>query len=430
MARVNAYLYLLRRGRPQNPKYTTDYDLLPKDHPKSTRGNATASGFDLNKKIDGGVAMDTINKDKIVEHSPYKEEEVAAMAWSCDGMEHAECEQQEDGSWMCDGMEHSNCEKVEDMKYPKDEEDMSGHDDEEDMSKHDDEEKMSVNEEEENMDAHEDEEDMSGHDDEEDMDMHEDEEDMDAHEDEEDMDAHEDEEKMSGHDDEEEEENMKFMRNPLSEIEKNVAKQFREAMGDNMYIVQWSMFDDMIAFYNMNDGEYYRVDFVMNEETEELTFGEPELVKARYLTESEIDQLFPEQPRDRGGQLENATNTSAENTAEQKGVLLSESEAEQFKKDMAELQAFRKEDKLKLIATFEELVDKEVIASVSEQVNELTKDELETKLSVEAMKKIKAEKELDKAQTINPVKFYAGVQKNHANENPVVSLIDQWKDKK
>ena len=338
--------------------------------------------------------MDTINNDKIVEHSPYNEEEVIAMAWSCDGMEHENCEQQEDGSWMCDGMEHSNCEKVEDMKYPKDEEDMSGHE-----------------EDEENMSGHEDEENMSGHE-----------------EDEENMSGHEDEEDMSGHEDEEEE-NMKFMRSPLNEIEKNVAKQFREAMGDNMYIVQWSMFDDMIVFYNMNDGEYYRVDFVMNDETEELSFGEPELVKARYLTEGEIDQLFPER-EDRGGQLENATDASAENTAEQKGVLLSESEAEQFKKDMAELQAFRKEDKLKLIATFEELVDKEVIANVSEQVNELTKDELETKLSVEAMKKIKAEKELDKAQTINPVKFYAGAQKNHANENPVVSLIDQWKDKK
>jgi hypothetical protein len=33
-ARVNAFLYLLKNGRPDNKKYTTDYDLLPKDHPK------------------------------------------------------------------------------------------------------------------------------------------------------------------------------------------------------------------------------------------------------------------------------------------------------------------------------------------------------------------------------------------------------------
>jgi hypothetical protein len=36
-ARVNAFLYLLKNGRPQNAKYTTDYDLLPKKHPKSNK---------------------------------------------------------------------------------------------------------------------------------------------------------------------------------------------------------------------------------------------------------------------------------------------------------------------------------------------------------------------------------------------------------
>lgn len=36
-ARVNAYMYLVKNGRPQNPKYTTDYDLLPKKHPKSKK---------------------------------------------------------------------------------------------------------------------------------------------------------------------------------------------------------------------------------------------------------------------------------------------------------------------------------------------------------------------------------------------------------
>ena len=35
-ARVNAFLYLVKNGRPQNKKYITDYDLLPKKHPKRT----------------------------------------------------------------------------------------------------------------------------------------------------------------------------------------------------------------------------------------------------------------------------------------------------------------------------------------------------------------------------------------------------------
>jgi hypothetical protein len=34
-ARVNAFLFLLKNGRPENPKYTTDNDLLPEKHPKA-----------------------------------------------------------------------------------------------------------------------------------------------------------------------------------------------------------------------------------------------------------------------------------------------------------------------------------------------------------------------------------------------------------
>jgi HK97 family phage prohead protease len=37
MARVNAFLYLLRNSRPENPAYVSDNDLLPKGHPRSTR---------------------------------------------------------------------------------------------------------------------------------------------------------------------------------------------------------------------------------------------------------------------------------------------------------------------------------------------------------------------------------------------------------
>ena len=36
-ARVNAFMYLVRNGRPENAKYTTDYDLLPSKHPKSSK---------------------------------------------------------------------------------------------------------------------------------------------------------------------------------------------------------------------------------------------------------------------------------------------------------------------------------------------------------------------------------------------------------
>ena len=37
MARVNAFLKLVRSGKPSNPKYTTDNDLLPKGHPRKSK---------------------------------------------------------------------------------------------------------------------------------------------------------------------------------------------------------------------------------------------------------------------------------------------------------------------------------------------------------------------------------------------------------
>jgi len=36
-ARVNAFLYIIKNGRPENPKYVNDNDLLPKKHPKSEK---------------------------------------------------------------------------------------------------------------------------------------------------------------------------------------------------------------------------------------------------------------------------------------------------------------------------------------------------------------------------------------------------------
>ena len=42
MARVNAFLHLLKSGSPKNSKYITDNDLLPASHPKSSKGEASA----------------------------------------------------------------------------------------------------------------------------------------------------------------------------------------------------------------------------------------------------------------------------------------------------------------------------------------------------------------------------------------------------
>jgi hypothetical protein len=47
MARVNAYLKLLRTGKPTNVSYKADNDLLPSSHPMSSKNNSiVASGVD------------------------------------------------------------------------------------------------------------------------------------------------------------------------------------------------------------------------------------------------------------------------------------------------------------------------------------------------------------------------------------------------
>ncbi len=45
IARVNAFLYLLRTGRPSNPNYKQDNDLLPKGHPRAKRTASTEETF-------------------------------------------------------------------------------------------------------------------------------------------------------------------------------------------------------------------------------------------------------------------------------------------------------------------------------------------------------------------------------------------------
>jgi hypothetical protein len=74
MARVNAFLHLLRTGRPKNAKYTTDNDLLPAAHAKSTKKNAaslTAAAF---------LVQDNVNSANMVEILSFEEYESAEHA--------------------------------------------------------------------------------------------------------------------------------------------------------------------------------------------------------------------------------------------------------------------------------------------------------------------------------------------------------------
>jgi hypothetical protein len=68
--------------------------------------------------------------------------------------------------------------------------------------------------------------------------------------------------------------------------------------GQNIFVVQWSSVDDMIVFMDMADGMYYRAKFYMTGD-DKIDMGDKMWVKPRFLTEEEIDMVFPETPEER-----------------------------------------------------------------------------------------------------------------------------------
>lgn len=70
LARVNAFLYLLRNKRPENSKYVNDNDLLPKEHPKYSKEE-----FDYNVSALAPYAVttgDTEIEEAFINKKPYE----------------------------------------------------------------------------------------------------------------------------------------------------------------------------------------------------------------------------------------------------------------------------------------------------------------------------------------------------------------------
>ena len=76
MARVNAFLTLLRTGKPSNSGYTQDNDLLPKGHPRKSKGEMSEKQKQaLDKNKDGKVTkedFELMRKNKKSDAAEYK----------------------------------------------------------------------------------------------------------------------------------------------------------------------------------------------------------------------------------------------------------------------------------------------------------------------------------------------------------------------
>jgi hypothetical protein len=89
-----------------------------------------------------------------------------------------------------------------------------------------------------------------------------------------------------------------FMRVTEDEMAKGIMEAAYAKFGQNIFVVQWSSVDDMIVFMDMADGYYYRVKFYMTGD-DTIEMGDKMWVKPRFLTEEEIDMVFPETPEER-----------------------------------------------------------------------------------------------------------------------------------
>ncbi len=86
MARVNAFLHLLRTGSPKNSNYTTDNDLLPPAHRKSTKSSASitaGAAFDYDSYVDSQLDVSVLSREEYAsnEHAIYSMAEYSGFGY-------------------------------------------------------------------------------------------------------------------------------------------------------------------------------------------------------------------------------------------------------------------------------------------------------------------------------------------------------------
>lgn len=213
---------------------------------------------------------------------------------------------------------------------------------------------------------------------------------------------------------------IKFMRETEEEIQRNLMEAFYETFGENVYPIQWSIAEKKIVFVNFEEHKYYRSEF---NETEEgvIQFGELTEVRMRFLSDLEIEKLWPkdfvehetgesEQQEDKGTEKKeelssNQTNGEEAVNEEEQNSMKVIKEKEEFSSaalnssERAELEAFRRERKIGLVISFEDDLKKDFLEALKVKVDEFTYEELDTVLSKEFTRISKKENKIKKPNT-------------------------------
>lgn len=80
MARVNAFLFLLRNGKPSNAKYVTDNDLLPEDHPRSSKKKVKKTEATFDDVLNSFLDVMTQHEVPVIKEDTFKPPQAAANA--------------------------------------------------------------------------------------------------------------------------------------------------------------------------------------------------------------------------------------------------------------------------------------------------------------------------------------------------------------
>lgn len=219
----------------------------------------------------------------------------------------------------------------------------------------------------------------------------------------------------------------KFIR--ISEDEKNdeIYNQFYKNFGDYSFIVQYSIEEKIIVYVDFNDYSYHRVTFDYND-GKVTGFGEPVGVKLRFLTEDEIDTLWPLTGNTANNMgtiagtsegVDEEESTKEDSAKEIRAAALNESER-------AELEAFRRERKFNLIESFKEDLNSDVLEKFISEVDNYSYEELDTELSKEYTKTMKNNTNNKKPNTF----IYTGPTTRAATEAELAAqLVAKYKNK-
>ena len=248
-----------------------------------------------------------------------------------------------------------------------------------------------------------------------------------------------------------------FMRASTSEIEEKVFSKFYTAFGENVYAFEWSFIDNVIIFVDFVDGEYHKVLFESDGEGNDIIFGETVVVRRRFLTDDEINTLWPKNLErenfDSGlaheteivteesvGTIENNELSNINDGDRQDEFKAEEKEKEDAEKrqreldsialnrsEREELETFRKDKKKKLIESFEEDLDKKFIENLSSKINEHTFEELDTILSKEFTRITKKE---PKPKSNTFVYVENNDRSDLTQEEKLQALVERYKTRK